>query len=82
MTDWPGKLNVGRNRSAGAALDAQLMREALEALKRGLTLQCGTSDDAHNTYLTGEWSGKHTEDCQGCAMEEAITTLEQRLLRE
>jgi hypothetical protein len=62
--------------------DEQLMRGALEALKHGLTLQCGTSDDAHNTYLTGDLSGKHTEDCQGCAMEDAITKLEERLLKE
>lgn len=62
--------------------NAELMREALEALHRGLTLQCGTSDDAHNSYLTGHLEGKHTEDCQGCAMEAAITKLEERLLEE
>ena len=69
-------------RDGVSVTDAKLMREALAALKHGLTLQCGTSDDAHNTYLTGDLSGEHTEDCQGCAMEEAITKLEERLLSE
>jgi hypothetical protein len=68
----PRKLNVGRNRSAGAVLDEELMREALEALEMVVPL-------VESMIATGSIMsrGVRTEPAL-----DTITKLEQRLLNE
>ncbi|KKN15055.1 hypothetical protein LCGC14_0989880 [marine sediment metagenome] len=75
-----GKLNVGRNRCAHEALDAMVMREALEALEildkwlsdRVTAIRCPVCKNA-----VVPW---HVSVCSGARA--AITKLEERLLNE
>ena len=80
MTDEPPRLNVGQNRSAREALDAMVMREALETLKTAVEWRDKLADDPASQEA---WEALVDED--GCLDNEAraaITKLEARLLRE
>ncbi len=76
----PRKLNVGRNRSAGAVLDEQLMREALEALgKVADRLLEADFDYMYERGVQENSSGVSELVTQARA---AATKLEERLLKE
>ena len=75
----PQKLNVGRNRSAGEALDVALLRVALAALEE-LVFWCRYCGGSGRRPEVREVLGHRCPDCDDARA--AITKLEVRLLNE